>query len=73
MKLNHIIRSYCQGKSHRIFLLLATIGNLETIITIGIFKYFFPEIVSFFIYVIMLLIVFSISSFVAFFGKHLFR
>lgn len=43
MKLTNIIRNYCQGKFHRIFLLLSVTGISELIIILSLFHFFEPS------------------------------
>lgn len=72
-KLNKLIRSYCQGKFWRIFLLFSVIGMSEVIGFLWIIHLIEPELILFPLYVLLSLFALSISAFIASEGKHLFK
>lgn len=73
MNLNKIIRNYCQGKFHRIFLLCSLIGMVESIVILIILHLIQPEIKLLPTFLVSIGFVFSLSAFIAIEGKHLFR
>jgi hypothetical protein len=72
-KLNKLIRSYCQGKFWRIFLLFSVIGISEVIGLLWIAHLIQPEIQLFPIYILLSVISLFMAAFIASAGKHLLK